>query len=105
MRGRGGQLDHAASAARGVAAGAGVAGAHYPDRAARIMARLRDMQGGQDYDPDWGTQDARHGPYAQMVAQRFDIAAQAVGAGSRAAAAALRSVSPPARAGEQMQLF
>jgi DNA repair photolyase len=27
---------------------------HYPDRAARVMARVREMHGGQDYDAQWG---------------------------------------------------
>ena len=27
---------------------------HYPDRAGRIMARVREMHGGQDYDPPNG---------------------------------------------------
>lgn len=27
---------------------------HEPDRAAKVMARLREMHGGRDYDPRWG---------------------------------------------------
>ena len=28
---------------------------HFPDRAARVMARIREMRGGKDYDATFGT--------------------------------------------------
>lgn len=52
---------------------------HFPDRAARIMARLREMHGGRDYDPQWGRRMRGEGPYAEMVEHRFKIATKRLG--------------------------
>lgn len=49
---------------------------HEPGRAGRVMARLREMHGGRDYDPRWGHRMRGEGPYAQMIAQRFKAAAR-----------------------------
>lgn len=44
---------------------------HYPQRAARVMARIREMRGGRDYDSDWATRMRGDGPWAALIAQRF----------------------------------
>jgi DNA repair photolyase len=44
---------------------------HYPDRAARVMARIREMRGGQDYDADFSTRMKGSGVWADLIAQRF----------------------------------
>jgi len=44
---------------------------HYPQRAARVMARVRDMRGGRDYDADFATRMKGQGVWAQLLAQRF----------------------------------
>jgi DNA repair photolyase len=44
---------------------------HYPQRAARVMARLREMRGGQDYDADFATRMHGSGLWAGLIAQRF----------------------------------
>ena len=44
---------------------------HYPDRAARVMARVREMRGGKDYDSDWATRMKGSGQWAELLAQRF----------------------------------
>ena len=44
---------------------------HYPDRAARVMARIRDMRGGTDYDADFSTRMKGSGVWADLIAQRF----------------------------------
>ncbi len=61
---------------------------HYPDRSGRIMALLRDMHGGKDYDAQWHKRMRGEGPYAQMIAQRFDLAVKRLG---------LSTLSPPMR--------
>lgn len=48
--------------------------AHFPDRAARIMARVREMHGGQEYDAQWGKRMRGEGEYASIIARRFEIA-------------------------------
>jgi DNA repair photolyase len=44
---------------------------HYPQRAARVMARLREMRGGQDYDSDFATRMSGSGLWADLIRQRF----------------------------------
>ena len=44
---------------------------HYPQRAARVMARIREMRGGQDYDSDFATRMKGSGLWADLIRQRF----------------------------------
>jgi DNA repair photolyase len=52
---------------------------HYPQRAARIMARIHDMRGGKDYDSDFGTRMKGTGPWAELIGQRFEKATRRIG--------------------------
>ena len=45
---------------------------HFPDRAARIMARIRDMRGGRDNDSAFGSRMTGTGVWAQLLRQRFE---------------------------------
>ena len=45
---------------------------HYPQRADRVMARVRDMRGGKDYDSDWATRMKGEGLWAELLKQRFE---------------------------------
>ncbi len=54
-------------------------GLHYPQRAARVMARIRDMRGGRDYDADFTTRMKGEGVWAQLIRQRFDKACARLG--------------------------
>lgn len=47
---------------------------HFPDRAARVFARVRDCRAGDLYVSDWGTRMKGTGPYATLLAQRFAVA-------------------------------
>jgi DNA repair photolyase len=40
-------------------------------QAGKVMARVREMQGGQDYDPAFGKRMRGTGPWADLLAQRF----------------------------------
>ena len=51
----------------------------YPDRAARVMARVREMHGGQDYDSTWHQRMKGTGVYATMIARRFELARKRLG--------------------------
>ena len=44
---------------------------HFPDRAARVMARVREMRGGKDYDATFGTRMRGEGVWAELLAQRL----------------------------------
>jgi DNA repair photolyase len=52
---------------------------HYPQRAQRIMARIQDIRGGKDYDSDFATRMKGTGPWAELIAQRFQKAANRIG--------------------------
>lgn len=45
---------------------------HYPQRAARVMARVHDMRGGKDYDSDFATRMKGAGLWAELIRQRFE---------------------------------
>ncbi len=47
---------------------------HYPDRAARVMARIQDMRGGRDYDADFASRMKGRGLWADLIRQRFERA-------------------------------
>lgn len=48
--------------------------AHYPLKAERIMAAVRAMRGGKAYDSRWGVRMRGEGPYAELLAKRFEQA-------------------------------
>jgi DNA repair photolyase len=52
---------------------------HYPQRAARVMARIHDMRGGKDYDSDFATRMKGTGLWADLVGQRFEKATRRIG--------------------------
>ncbi len=52
---------------------------HFPDRAARVMARVRDLRGGRDNDSRFGQRMRGQGVWAQLLAQRFEKATERLG--------------------------
>ncbi|MEM5544638.1 PA0069 family radical SAM protein [Sulfitobacter sp. AS92] len=78
---------------------------HYPDRAERIMGRLRDMHGGKEYDASWHKRMRGEGPYAQMVAQRFDLAVKRLGLTRAGVPLRCDLFRPPSEKGDQLSLF
>jgi len=71
---------------------------HYPNRAKRVMGHLRAMHGGKDYDARWGRRMRGTGPYAAIVALRFDRAIRALGIDTHAPALRCDLFRPPGRA-------
>ena len=53
--------------------------AHFPDRAARVMNRVRDLRGGKDYDSSFGKRMQGEGIWADLIRQRFDKAVARLG--------------------------
>jgi DNA repair photolyase len=81
---------------------------HLPDRAGRVLARLRDCHGGVLYDPSFTTRMKGSGPYAQLLRQRFDIACRRFGLASGTAAGAdldCGCFRPPPAAPDQLRLL
>ena len=52
---------------------------HYPLKAAHIMARIRDMRGGRENDPEFGSRMKGEGKFAELLRSRFDIACKRLG--------------------------
>lgn len=52
---------------------------HFPDRADRVMARVRDMRGGKDNDARFGSRMTGQGVWAQLLRQRFHKACARLG--------------------------
>ena len=44
---------------------------HFPERAERVMARVREMRGGKDYDSRFGARMKGEGVWADLLRQRF----------------------------------
>ncbi len=52
---------------------------HFPDRAARVEALIRQMRGGELYDASFGTRMRGEGPYAEQIASTFRVFARRFG--------------------------
>ncbi|MBU9332250.1 PA0069 family radical SAM protein [Burkholderia multivorans] len=57
--------------------------AHFPDRADRVMNRVRDMRGGKDYDSDFAKRMKGEGIWADVLRQRFRQAVKRLGLNER----------------------
>ena len=53
--------------------------AHFPDRAQRVMNRVRDMRGGKEYDSDFSKRMHGEGVWANLIRQRFVKAVDRLG--------------------------
>jgi DNA repair photolyase len=47
---------------------------HFPERAQRVMNRVREMRGGKDYDASFSSRMTGEGVWAELIRQRFKIA-------------------------------
>ncbi|TCL09351.1 DNA repair photolyase [Shimia isoporae] len=78
---------------------------HYPDRAARVMARVQEMHGGQDYDAQWGKRMRGEGFYAEIIAQRFEVARKRFGMAESLPKLRTDLFEVPLAKGDQLALF
>ena len=77
---------------------------HYPDRAARVLARVREMHGGRDYDPAWGRRLRGQGVHAELIARRMRLAMRRHGLDRPAPALRTDLFRVPPRPGDQLSL-
>lgn len=77
---------------------------HFPDRADKVMNRMRSMHGGRIYDPRFGSRMRGTGPYADEVARLFALSARRFGLTRRSASLSTAAFRPPAL-GPQLGLF
>ncbi|MGD9863568.1 MAG: PA0069 family radical SAM protein [Pseudodonghicola sp.] len=78
---------------------------HAPGRADKVMARLREMHGGRDYDPRWGHRMRGEGDYARMIGQRFKAAARRLGLDGKVVPLRCDLFRVPPQRGDQLSLF
>lgn len=72
---------------------------HFPERRARVVARLRDMRGGRDNDPRFGWRMRGTGPWADMIRMRMDVRLRRLGIGRERPSLRCDLFEPPAAAG------
>ena len=77
---------------------------HFPQRAARIMARIAEMRGGKDYDSDFASRMKGHGLWADLIRQRFEKTCNRLGFNRQRVELDLSQFRPAAPIG-QGQLF
>lgn len=73
---------------------------HYPQRAARIMARIQEMRGGKDYDSDFATRMKGDGLWAELIRQRFEKACAKLGFNRQRVELDLSGFRPPGQRGQ-----
>ena len=78
---------------------------HFPERAARVMARVREMRGGHDNDAQFGTRMTGTGLWAQLLRQRFEKCAARLGLNRERVELDLTRFRPPAADSRQASLF
>ncbi len=80
---------------------------HFPDRAARVMARVREMRGGRDNDARFGSRLRGEGVWADLLSQRFRKACARLGLNRARVELDLTQFKPPrpARRDGQGELF
>ena len=79
---------------------------HYPDRADRVRNRIRQLRGGRDNDPRFGSRMRGEGPWADLLRRRFETACQRHGLEhGRARPLETGLFRPPSRSPGQMELW
>ncbi|MCK0138902.1 PA0069 family radical SAM protein [Aliiroseovarius sp. F47248L] len=78
---------------------------HVPDRAARVMGRMREMRGGDDYDAEFGSRMVGKGTFSDLLRLRFDIARKRLGLSKGLPKLRCDLFAVPPKAGDQLSLF
>jgi DNA repair photolyase len=76
---------------------------HFPERAARVMARIRELRGGRDNDARWGTRMTGQGVWAELLRQRVHKACQRLGLNRQRIALDASGFRPPRAGAEPCQ--
>lgn len=76
-----------------------------PDRYRRIMSIVREMQGGKDYDAQFGKRMSGDGPYAWTLGRRFELACKRLGLNQRKLRLRGDLFQPPVPQQAQLSLF
>jgi DNA repair photolyase len=79
---------------------------HFPERAEHVLSLVRQMRGGRDNDPRFGSRMRGEGEFAELIRQRFHIATRKLGFGrGREVSLDSAKFTPPRAATPQGELF
>ncbi len=78
---------------------------HFPERASRVMARIREMRAGRENDARFGSRMTGQGLWAQLLRQRFETAASRLGLNRERVELDLGSFLPGGEGATQARLF
>jgi len=79
---------------------------HYPDRAAKVRSRIRELRGGNDNDARFGSRMRGQGPWAELLRRRFSAACRRLGIGDGdSAPLETGAFTPPVIPGGQLSLL
>jgi len=76
----------------------------FPDRAARVMGRVRELHGGRDYDPEFGKRMKGEGVHASLIARRFEAGCRRLGLSTGGRGLRTDLFRLPPRPGDQLSL-
>ncbi len=76
---------------------------HFPDRAEKVLNRIKSLRGGKLYDAQWGTRMRGEGIFADQISRMFDVARRKAGFTERFAE--LSTASFRRADGAQLSLF
>lgn len=77
----------------------------FPDRAERVMGRMRQMRGGEAYQSNFGARMTGQGEYARLLAHRFRITCRRLGLARELTPLNCDDFRLPPKAGDQLSLF
>ncbi len=77
---------------------------HYPQRSEHVYSLMRQIHGGKTYNASFGTRMRGQGVFAEVLANRFQLAIRRLGMHPRCDALASEYFQVPARAGDQFSL-
>jgi len=77
----------------------------FPNRAAHVMNRVRELHGGRDYDPEFGVRMTGQGLWAELIARRKQVARKRFGLERGLPKLRTDLFAVPPKAGDQLSLF
>ena len=78
---------------------------YYPDKLRHVLNLVRDVRGGRDNDPRYGSRMSGQGPYAYQLQRRFELSMNKNGLKKRLPHLRTDLFSPPAQTDDQLSLF
>jgi DNA repair photolyase len=77
----------------------------FPDRAKHVMNLVRDIRGGRENDPGFGSRMTGRGPYAWQIGRRFELACKRFGLNKAKLKLRADLFERPKQPGEQLSLL